>query len=216
MKKIGEIYKKYKIDSLLIMHQMRVASIAWKICNEMNIKVNKNNIILACLFHDMGNIIKYDFIHFSERYEKEGLEYWKNIQQEFIAKYGFNEHVATLIINKEIGLGLEVIELIEVMDSKVMEKIYLSDSFDLKICKYADLRAAPHAVVSLNERLEEAKKRYEGHRNAFDAEQRKLFKENIEKIENQIFSKCKIKPEDINDETIKPYLEKLTDFIILE
>jgi len=214
MKKIVDIYKKYGIDSLLTVHQMRVASIAWQICDGINIKVSKNDIILACLFHDMGNIIKYDFIHFIEQYEKEGLEYWKNVQKEFITKYGLNEHTATLMIGKEIGLSPEIIELIVGMDSKIMEKIYLSDSFDLKICKYADLRAAPRSVVSINERMEEAKKRYEGHRNAFDAEQRKLFKINLEKIEKQIFSYTKIKPEDINDESIKDYLEKLKNFSI--
>lgn len=214
MKKIEDIYKQYKIDSLLAMHQFRVASVAWQICDQINIEINKNDIILACLFHDMGNIIKYDFVHFIEKYQKEGLEYWKNIQKDFIDKYGPSEHVATLMIDKEIGLNLNILKLVESMDSKIMEKIYLSDNFELKICKYADLRAAPNSIVSINERMEEAKRRYEGHRNAFDEEKRKSFKINLEKIENQIFSVCKIKPEDINDESIKGYLEKLSDFSI--
>lgn len=214
MKKITEIYKEYKIDSLLTMHQMRVTSIAWQICDNINIKVNKNDIILACLFHDMGNIIKYDFINFIEQYEKEGLDYWKNVQKEFIAKYGPNEHIATSSIVKEIGLSPAIIELISNIDSKLMEKIYNSDDFNLKICKYADLRAAPYSVVSINERMEEAKKRYEGHRNEFNEKERESFKENIIKIEKQIFSHSNIKPEDINDKSITPYLEKLQDFSI--
>ncbi|NVN96853.1 HD domain-containing protein [Candidatus Nomurabacteria bacterium] len=193
---------------------MRVASIAEQICDSMNVKVDKDNIILACLFHDMGNIIKYDFIHFPEQYEKEGLDYWKKIQSEFISKYGQNEHVATLAIDKEIGLSLEIIELINDMDSKLMGKIYNSNNLNLEICKYSDLRAAPHSVVSINERMDEAKKRYKGHRNEFNQQERELFKENIMKIENQIFSHSNIKPEDINDESVKKYLEKLQNLSI--
>ena len=33
-------------------------------------------------------------------------------------------------------------------------------------------------------------------------------------IEEQIFAKCKIKPENINDETVKPIIEKLKDFVV--
>ena len=36
----------------------------------------------------------------------------------------------------------------------------------------------------------------------------------MEEIENQIFSHSKIKKEDINDESVIPYLEKLKNFSI--
>ena len=35
-----------------------------------------------------------------------------------------------------------------------------------------------------------------------------------QEIEKQIFSKCKIKPEDINDQTVAPIISKLRDFVI--
>ena len=37
---------------------------------------------------------------------------------------------------------------------------------------------------------------------------------NLTEIEKQIFSHLNIKPEEINDESIKNYLEKLQDFSI--
>ena len=39
-------------------------------------------------------------------------------------------------------------------------------------------------------------------------------KKRTTQIEKQIFSKCKIKPEDITDETVKPVIEELKNFVI--
>ena len=198
----------------LVIHQLRVASVAMTVCDSLDITVDEDSIIKACLFHDMGNIIKFQLDKFPEWNEPEGTEYWKKVKDECILKYGDNEHKASLMIGKEIGLSSKILELINGMDSKLMGKIYNSNDFDLKICKYADLRVAPRSIVSINERMDEAKKRYEGHKNKFNKQERKLFRENIIKIEKQIFPYSKIKPEDINDKYIQKNLEFLKDFEI--
>jgi 5'-deoxynucleotidase YfbR-like HD superfamily hydrolase len=79
-------------------HQLRVAAVASIICDSFDFLINKEKIIKVCLLHDMGNIIKFQLDYFPELNKPEGLEYWQNVQKEFIAKYGPNEHNATMKI----------------------------------------------------------------------------------------------------------------------
>ena len=55
---IQEIYTKYKIMPSLQLHQYRVAGVAMYLCERVKMKIDTDNIIAACLLHDMGNIIK--------------------------------------------------------------------------------------------------------------------------------------------------------------
>ncbi len=212
--KIIDIYKKYKIMPNLALHQIRTASVAIAICDSLNISVEKDIIVLACLIHDMGNIIKFKLDYFPEFSNPEGLEYWQKVQYDYISKYGEDEHVATYQIAKELGIDEKVIELLASIRSKSIEDIKLSDDFNRKICIYTDGRVTPYGVVSLGERMSEAKKRYEHHKHAFPDKEHNFFKENIWEIENQIFSHSIIKPDDINDDSIYLILENLKNFEI--
>ena len=105
--KIKQIYLNYRIPPNLQDHMLRAASVGAYISDHWKNKadLDKNSMIQALLLHDMGNIIKFDF-RFSYLLGKEEANtgYWKKIQQEFIKKYGDDEHVATVEIAKEIGL----------------------------------------------------------------------------------------------------------------
>jgi len=79
---------------------------------------------------------------------------------------------------------------------------------------YADNRVTPYGVVSAEEHSLDAQKRYRSHPHAFNEEGRSFFNKNLFEIENQIFSHLKIKPEDINDVSIKNYLEQFKGFYI--
>jgi len=214
MKKIGDIYKEYKIMPFLMMHQMRVASVAMQICESLDMQIDEESIVRACLLHDMGNVIKFNLGHFPEENEPEGTEYWKKVQDEYILKYGEDEHVASLAISKELGASSYIYDLIHSVDASYVEIISKEEDFGKKICFYADNRVTPHGVASLLERNIEAKERYKDHPHSFTEEERLYFMKNMTEIEKQIFSHSKIKPEDINDESIKNYLEKLQDFSI--
>ena len=214
MKKIGDIYKDYKIMPNLAMHQLRVAAVAMRICDSLDIEISKDEIIKACLFHDMGNIIKFDLDHFPEWNNPEGTEYWQGIKNDYISKYGNNEHKASLQIAKELGLSSNIIGLIDCVDSSSIEIIRKEDNFAKKICIYSDNRVTPHGIVSTEERSLEAKERYKDHPHAFDEESRQFFNENLNLIEEQIFSHSNIKPEDIDDLSIEKCLLELQDFSI--
>ena len=198
----------------LVMHQIRVAAVAMQICESLDIEIEKENIIRACLLHDMGNIIKFQLDLFPEWNNPEGTEYWQIIKNEYISKYGKNEHQASLLIALELGVIDRIKDLVYCVDSASVEKIAQGNDFSEKICMYADGRVTPHGVVSINERTLEAKERYKNHPNKFDEESRFHFNKNLNSIEKQIFSHTKIKPEDITDDSIKDYLEKLKNFSI--
>lgn len=211
MKTVQEIYSEYKINSGLQLHQLRVGAVAKVICDNFEGKLDKESVILACLFHDMGNIIKFDLNFYPELLEPEGLEYWQKIKDEFIKKYGLNEHIATGSIAKEIGLPKKVMNYINIIGFSNATKNELSDSFKDKICNYSDARTSPFGVISLEERIMEGRKRYldrkDNHPIASDNFE-SLF-ESVKNIEKQIFSKIKLDKEEINDDSIKDIIEEL-------
>jgi hypothetical protein len=211
---VTELYVEYKITPLLAVHQLRVAAVANLINDNLETKIDKDNLIRACLLHDMGNIIKFDLDYFPEENYPQGREYWQIIKNEYIEKYGPDEHLANVAIAQELKINTRIIDLIKGFDPKLIEKIKKIGSLEEKICIYADNRVSPNGVVSVDERSLEAKKRYENHKQSFDEKQRIFFNANIKEIEKQIFSKAKIKPEDINDITVSPYIKKLRGFSI--
>ena len=214
MKKITEIYKEYKIMPNLQMHQYRVSAVAMQICESLDIDINKENIISACLLHDMGNIIKFDLNHFPEFNKPEGIEYWQKVKDEYILKYGKNEHKASMRIAKELNVNADILYLIESVDSSFVEILANSNDLERKICMYSDGRVTPHGIVSIKERSEEAKERYKNHEYTFNEENVLFFNKNLTLMEKKIFSHSKIKKEDINDESVIPYLEILKNFSI--
>ena len=193
----------------LQMHQYRVAAVAFQICDSLSIKIDKESILMTCLLHDMGNIIKFHLDYFPEWNKPEGLEYWQKVQDDYIYKYGKDEHHATIKIAHEIGVSDYILDLINSVDPSIIEINKLGENFDKKICVYADNRVTPHGVVSIKQRLEEAKIRYENHSHSFEESEHLFYYENMDEIEKQIFSKTDIKPEDINDESITKYLGEL-------
>lgn len=214
-KKISEIYTEYKIMKSLQEHMLRVAAVAYLICDNFSEPLNKEEIITACLLHDMGNIIKSKLEYFPEFLRPEGLEYWQGVQNEYINKYGQDEHEATVQIMKELSAPTSYIKLVEQIGFPLLCTNAIINNFSNKIVTYADMRVDPHGVVSYDERINEAKVRYEGREQLLPGgEAREKLIACGKDIEKQIFAKCKIKPEDINNDTIAPIISKLRDFVI--
>jgi exopolyphosphatase/pppGpp-phosphohydrolase len=216
MRKISEIYKEYKILPNLQEHQLRVAGVAMQICETLDIELNKKDISTACLLHDMGNIIKFDLnqtqvMHGISDSEMENVI---KIQDEFIEKYGEDEHKATLDISKELNTSENVFKLLNAVGFSQAQKNLENKNISNKIVCYADMRVAPYGVVSVTERNADGRKRYQNHKNADSDDFRSKMELCLLEIEQQIFSHSKIKPEDITDESIKPYMEKLREFEI--
>jgi len=215
MRKITEIYTEYKIPPNLQRHMLWVAAIATIICDNFEEPLPKEDIVTACLLHDMGNIVKYELGYFPEFMEPQGLAYWQNVQNEFREKYSADEHKITFLIAKELGLSDRIVELASGNGFQLLCMCRDSEDIPMKMMHYCDNRVGPYGILSYDERMEEAKNRYKNRKdNNLTEEERQKFVACGRDIEKQIFAKCKIKPEDINDETVKPIIEKLKDFVI--
>ena len=197
-------------------HQLRVAGVAMQICDALGdeMEVDRDSIVKACLLHDMGNIIKFRLDYFPEFLEPEGLDYWQKVQNEYIEKYGEDEHEATIKIIKELGLSYTINNLADQNRFSLLCKHRSINDLNLKIIHYADARVAPNSVCSYEERMNDAGKRYKNHKHSIFEEERQKLVSCGKEIEKQIFGKCKIKPEDITDKSVSTYIEKLKNFEI--
>ena len=151
---IIDIYRKYHLPENLQMHMLRVASCANLILdNWTGSEINSQAVIRVLLLHDMGNLVKIpeDFS------DDEGF---RETRKKYFEKYGTNDHEINLEIGKIEGLTDFEIEILDGKRSRKNEETLNCDSYERKICAYCDQRVAPDGVVSLKERLEDAKVRY--------------------------------------------------------
>ena len=200
-----EIYTAYKVMPGLQTHQLRVAAVGKLICENFTQPIEKNDVVLACLFHDMGNIVKFKLDAFPEVLQPEGLEYWEKQKAEMVQKYGPEQHHVSETIAQELGLPDTVIHMIGNSGVSRLPEILVSDSAELKIMQYADLRVAPSGVVSLAERFEDFARRYLGDKD------NDLLQAGQE-LEEQIFLRSTIQPEDINDAAVAPLIGELSEY----
>ncbi len=202
MSTISEIYTTYQIMGNLELHMLRVTGVAKAICTHISELVDSENIIQACLLHDMGNILKFDLAVFPEFLEPQGLAYWQGVKADFELRYGKNVHEATVVIAKEVGASDRVIELINAVSFNKEKQNWEGDDFGKKICAYADMRVAPYGVTSLKERLLDGEKRYKASTFTY------VMGAYVKKIETQIFDKCDIVPDDITDGLVEGWFEE--------
>ncbi len=205
---IIEIYKKYHLPENLQMHMLRVAACSNLIIdNWIGEEIDKETIIRVSLLHDMGNMVKIPE-------ETSNDEEFLKIRKTYFDKYGTNDHGINLEIGKQEGLTEEEIVILNGKRSRENEETLKSTSYERKICAYCDQRVAPDGVVGIKQRLEDAKIRYKDKPLSVWSNEEKAnhLIECSLGIEKQIMKYCKLKPEDINDESIKTYIEKLKEY----
>jgi hypothetical protein len=216
MPKITEVYDKYNIDKMLLAHQLRVAAVAKLVCDNFTKPVDTGTVITACLLHDMGNILKYDFSQPGDWYQPKGKEYWRQVQKAVATKYNSNdEHEVTLKIAKELKVSQAVLDCIKSIDFGRAIETYSGSKLEPKICSYADLRVTPLGVVSLRERLDEGARRYKNRPDKW------LSSDIAAKIHQACFDNeafisrhCRLKLSDITDELAAPIAEQLKAYEI--
>lgn len=215
---ILEVYNKYNIMPQLQEHQLRVAGVAYLICKNFKLRVNQDNIVKACLLHDMGNILKFDF-SVTKKYIQHNLDYdyWEKVKKDYENKYGKDEHVATLSILQELKVGNEIVELVDSIGFTQAVLNLNGTDFAKKICAYADMRVRISGVCSLEERLQDIRVRYE-HKTAVFGEQgtkqREGFENSLRGIEQQIFTACNILAKEITPELVEQQMNFLKMFEI--
>ncbi|MBL8029643.1 MAG: hypothetical protein JNN11_00095 [Candidatus Doudnabacteria bacterium] len=217
---ILEVYKKYKIMPQLADHQFRVAAVASIISGKLvELGVfsgqQKADVVLACLLHDMGNIIKFDFAQTVSLVNTGiDLDYWQKVKTEYISIYGKDEHSATIQIVKELGVEKRIEELVDCVGFNQAESNLNSGDLGKQICAYADMRVTPRGVASLEERFADLRSRYEAKRLAVGGTEndRLKFEQLLREIEKQIFTTTKTLPEYITEESLAPVVIELKKY----
>jgi hypothetical protein len=223
---ISEVYQKYQIMPQLAEHQLRVAAVGEIICEnllrgktrnltrkdaEPTFGIDKENIITALLLHDMGNIIKFDLTKTGALLNKDiDVGVWEKVKDEYIERYGNDEHHATIAIAKELQVSQRIMELIDAISFDTAMDNAQAQDFGKKICEYCDDRVSPHGVVSLEERLADLRLRY-GYRtvDAASIKKRDNFEAALRIIEQQIFEHATISPGDITEQAVRERVERL-------
>jgi hypothetical protein len=215
MKTIDTIYSEYKIMPTLQQHQLRVAAVAKNICETINTSLDIQGVIKVCLLHDMGNIIKFDLNYFPEFVQPEGLVYWQKIKDDYVSKYGLDEHRATEQILHELKISENELRYFYAVGFKQVIHAVASGSLEQKICCYSDQRVGPYGVLSLKERILEGRKRYETRKDkTMTTESFEVFVHALETLEQQIFSHSSILPESISHDVIEKELSNLRNALI--
>jgi hypothetical protein len=224
---IQHLYDRYRITPALQRHQYRVASVARYIAAELleehALKAAELQALTAAgLLHDMGNIIKFNFNVLPEFLEPEGRDYWERIKARYVMRYGADEHHATLQILDEIGVPARVRELVDAVGFRKVEINLASGDVTRQIVTYADMRVDPHGVVSLQERIQEGRIRWEKNHGA---ESDDLPQENsasyarcvtcFEEMEQRVFERMRLGPADVTDAAIAPVMEELREFAVV-
>jgi 5'-deoxynucleotidase YfbR-like HD superfamily hydrolase len=216
MRTVQEIYDAYKIMPSLQLHQLRVAAVAQMLCEDLTRDVDRESVVLACLFHDMGNIIKSNLHVLPDLLEPEGAAHWQLVKDEFIREYGDNEHRATEIIAQKIGLPAPVRVLISGIGFPKLGTVRDSRKLEEKIVEYADLRAGPHGVLSMSARIQEARERYASKRSDIprNEESFRELEAAAYAVEQQLFAEATIAPSDITEHSIAGYIERFRDYTV--
>lgn len=206
---ILKIYNQYHLPENLQMHMLRVAACTNLILDNWTGKpIDRKAVTRVSLLHDMGNMVKIP----EEGQDREFIV----IRRKYFKEYGTNDHEINMLIGKNLGLNKKELEILNGKRSRKNEQTAKSDNYEIKICAYCDQRVAPDGVVSLKERLEDAKIRYKDKPLSVWSNEEKanqLIKWALE-IEKQVMECCRLKPEDINNQSIQTYIDRLKEYEI--
>lgn len=203
---ISQIYQQLGIPKHLQKHMLDTASI----CYLISLKTVKDfdTLVEEMLLHDVGNLLKLQPHEITC-----DLTRW--IRDYLYNKFNGDDHLATNYICKLYGFTDDRIERMNQKTLANNVNIAKIDDIKVKIEAYCDQRVAPEGVVSLQERLEELKKRHSKIKGAT------LYGENAEKIikaafeiEEQVMKEANMSKESITKEKIENISKALINFKI--
>jgi uncharacterized protein len=176
-----QILKENDTPKNIWLHNRKVNAIAMFIANkliEKGININIDIVDKACLLHDVKKFHEIKGI-IKDMHENEG--------KILIEKEGYPE-IADLISKHKT----------ESLTSKKLKK------WEEKVVFYSDKRVMHDKIVSIDERMEDGWNRYKD--NTHYSGDKKVVSKLMHELEKQIFKKLSMKPEDINEKSIKSFL----------
>ena len=207
---INTIYDRFEIPPNLRLHMFRVAAVGEMICDSWKnggMAVDRDEVVAACLTHDLGNIVKMTLDGEGSLNmlggEARNVDHWRSVKRRIIDRYGDTPEKATTNMGMEIGLNERTMFLINNGGGAPLlltDQIIKTGDWALKIFSYCDCRVTPFSITSARERVEDLINRYGS--GPLD------FFWQVDEVERQIFANTRIRPEDINDRSATHYITR--------
>jgi HD domain-containing protein len=158
---VSQVYKIYQVPESLQKHMLRVASLASILLeNWIGKRVDKVDIIRACSLHDIAKPITFDLAKQAEYgMSEDQVERLKHLQSQLKARYGAQEHNATIGICKDVGCNPNTIKFVDNLEWKYIPRWLMAKDIESLIPIYCDMRIGPKGILTLQERLDDMKKR---------------------------------------------------------
>lgn len=159
---IQDVYTQYNTPGNLQRHMLDVAGMVCAIKDKwIGRDVDWGATLTAALLHDVGNIVKFDLDKYPHLLgsEQPRIEYWRDVQQSTIKKYGNNDHVATTMMLQEMSISKKIIQIISKKSFGNSAQLRNSNDSESRLLLYCDLRILPGGLGSLDSRLKDIKER---------------------------------------------------------
>lgn len=183
---VGQVYTAYMTPKNLQEHMLRTASLA-EILLEYWIgeEVDKKAIVQTCLFHDIAKPINFSLEKQAQYGMSAGdIKKLENLQNRLKKDFGNEEHHATVMICKEIGLSNIAVKLVDNLEWKYIPRLLKDNDIASLIPIYCDMRISPKGILILEDRLRELKERVSGDDYAENVRNGKLLEEKIKENVN--------------------------------
>lgn len=198
-------YDRLDVPPNLRLHMFRVASVVALIRGHWRgPETDFDSTIKAALLHDVGNIVRFDLdSDISKALMGDSIPHWRGVQKSARAKYGREEHAATVAMASELGLDEKVISILKEYDAVGLAA--KDGMLEAKVCDYADSRVGVYGVISIADRFRKIKER----RKDSIISMLEDIVEAIGAIQNEVLGSTDLKAEEINDASISVYLDAL-------
>jgi len=208
---IQEVYTRFCLPKTLQEHMIRVAAVTEIMIQHWKWPyIDTKRILLAALLHDLWNIVKMDFSLHKDWYGH-SFSYRQQKKEETIQTYWTACHEATIAMVRELGVGDDVIAIIDHMGVRsFMEE---EGPWETMFVRYADMRVNPWSIVWLDERMHEAHERYK--KTAYWAKEPlwTTILQHAHEQEANIFQYIDLLPEQITEQSTKTIQGQLWEFV---
>jgi len=186
---------------------LRTAALANIIIRKwVGVNVDKDSIIKTCAIHDIAKPMNFDLVKQAQfGMSEKDIGKLKQLQKKLKTKYGDDEHRASALIAKDLGCNSNVIKFVNNLEWEYLPRLFKANDLDSLISIYCDMRIGPEGILTLQERLEELKKRT-GRTN---------YQENGARLETLITENVTLDLNQISNEQLNQKFENLLNLEIL-
>ncbi len=206
---LQQLVTQYRVPVHIQKHMKKVAAVALYLGQKIHQSGEKINLIVlrqAALLHDVLKLCDFkelDIENFEQTITAEDISFWTALMKS-CSHVGHVE--AAYNVLKDLGEN-EIATIVRKHRFEgLISKRDKPKTWEEKLLYYADKRVRHDEIVSVAERLEDGRQRYFPDGNLPPNDH--LVEKALYKLEKEICSKAGIKPKDITEKSVKPFLEK--------